>query len=51
MCGMNITTIRDFVVLRYKIIYKINTKTITILAIYKYVNFDEEQINIENSGT
>jgi addiction module RelE/StbE family toxin len=47
---MNITTIRDFVVLGYKIIYKINIKTITVLAIYKYVDFDEKQINVENSG-
>jgi hypothetical protein len=37
-------------VLGYKIIYKINIKTITVLAIYKYVDFDEKQINVENSG-
>ena len=36
--------IREFVVLGYKVIYKINTKTILILAIYKYINFDENSI-------
>ena len=37
--------IRDFVVLGYKVIYKINEKSITILAIYKYVDFDESALD------
>lgn len=41
---MNVKSIRDFVAFGYKIIYKINTKTITILAIYKYIDFDENSI-------
>jgi addiction module RelE/StbE family toxin len=41
---MNTRSIRDFVVFGYKIIYKINIKTITILAIYKYIDFDENTI-------
>ena len=38
---MNVETIRDYVVLGYKVIYKINNKSIIILAVYKYMNFDE----------
>jgi addiction module RelE/StbE family toxin len=41
---MNTRSIRDFVVFGYKIIYKINIKTITILSIYKYIDFDENTI-------
>ena len=40
----NLENIREFVILGYKVIYKINTKTILILAIYKYINFDENSI-------
>jgi plasmid stabilization system protein ParE len=40
----NNPNIRDFVVLGYKVIYKINEKTITILAIYKYIDFDETSL-------
>ena len=36
--------IREFIILGYKVIYKINNKSITILAIYKYINFDESKI-------
>ena len=43
---MNLRYIRDFVVFGYKIIYKINIKTIVILAIYKYIDFDENSIII-----
>jgi len=43
---MNLKSIRDFVVFGYKIIYKINIKTIMILAIYKYIDFDEKSISI-----
>ncbi len=37
--------IRDFVVLGYKIIYKINEKSLTVLAIYKYMDFDEASLD------
>ena len=40
----NLENIREFVILGYKVIYKINTKTILILAIYKYINFNENSI-------
>ena len=38
---LNNPKIRDFILLGYKIIYKINIKSITILSIYKYIDFDE----------
>ena len=38
---MNIETIRDYVVLGYKVIYKINKNSISVLAVYKYIDFDE----------
>lgn len=40
----NLEYIRDFVAFGYKIIYKINKKSILILAIYKYIDFDETTI-------
>jgi hypothetical protein len=30
-----------------KVIYKINTKSIQILAIYKYIDFDENELDKE----
>jgi len=39
---MDSANIREFVILGYKVIYKINENSITILAIYKYIDFDEE---------
>jgi len=42
---MNIETIRDYVVLGYKVIYKINKNSITVLAVYKYIDFDETLLN------
>lgn len=44
---LNIKYIRDFVVFGYKIIYKINENNIVILAIYKYIDFNEQDINNE----
>jgi len=44
---MNMHNIRDFVVFGYKVIYKINKESITVLAIYKYIDFDEKNINSE----
>ena len=41
---MDNANIREFVILGYKVIYKINEKSITILAIYKYIDSDEESI-------
>ncbi|WP_041672340.1 type II toxin-antitoxin system RelE/ParE family toxin [Sulfurimonas denitrificans] len=41
---MNMHHIRDYVVLGYKVIYKINKENITILAIYKYIDFNERDI-------
>ena len=38
---MNIEAVREYIVLGYKVIYKINNKSITVLAVYKYINFDE----------
>ena len=38
---MNIEAIRDYIVLGYKVIYKINKNSITVLAVYKYIDFDE----------
>jgi len=37
--------IRDLVIQKYKVIYKINTQNIIILAIYRQVNFDEKSID------
>lgn len=42
---MNMPHIRDYVVLGYKVIYKINKENITILAIYKYIDFNEREIS------
>lgn len=39
---LNISSIRDFVVLGYKVIYKINGDDIVILAIYKHMSLDEK---------
>jgi len=36
--------IREFIILGYKVIYKINEKSITVLAIYKYIDFDEDNM-------
>ena len=44
---MNVDHIRDYVVLGYKVIYKINKKSITILAIYKHIDFDEGYLDID----
>ncbi len=44
---MNIETIRDYIVLGYKVIYKLNKKSITILAVYKYIDFDETLLKNE----
>ena len=46
----NMNHIRDFVVFGYKVIYKINKENLIILAIYKYVDFDEKQINLEDKN-
>jgi plasmid stabilization system protein ParE len=43
---LDIENIRDFVVFGYKIIYKINKDNILILAIYKYIDFDESKLDI-----
>ncbi len=43
---MNIETIRDYIVLGYKVIYKINKNSITVLAVYKYIDFDETLLDI-----
>ena len=42
----NIENIREFVVFGYKIIYKINQKSVYIMAIYKYIDFDETKIEV-----
>lgn len=47
---LNMNHIRDFVVFGYKVIYKINKENLIILAIYKYVDFDEKQINLEDKN-
>lgn len=44
----NIPAIRDFVVLGYKVIYKVHNETITILAVYKYIDFDESSVLIQD---
>ncbi|CAA6821295.1 MAG: Unknown protein [uncultured Sulfurovum sp.] len=36
--------VREFVVMGYKVIYKINEKSITVLVIYKYIDFDETSL-------
>lgn len=41
----NIEHIREFVVLGHKVIYKINQNSIYIMAIYKYIDFDEAKID------
>ncbi len=46
----NMNHIRDFVVFGYKVIYKINKESLTILTIYKYVDFDEKQISLEEKN-
>jgi plasmid stabilization system protein ParE len=43
--SFNLNNIRDFIVFGYKVIYKINKKSIIILAIYKYIDFDEKSIS------
>lgn len=40
----NKKNIRDYIILGYKIIYKINTNNILILAIYKRIDFKEEEL-------
>ena len=42
---MNLEYIRDFIVFGYKVIYKINKNSILILAIYKYIDFDENELD------
>ncbi len=42
----NIENIRELVVFGYKIIYKINEKSVYIMAIYKYIDFDETKIEV-----
>ena len=42
---MNLDHIRDFIVYGYKVIYKINKRSILILAIYKYIDFDENELD------
>ena len=44
---MNVETIRDYIVLGYKVIYKINKNSISVLAIYKYIDFDETLLDIQ----
>ncbi len=46
----NMNHIRDFVVFGYKIIYKINKESLIILAIYKHIDFNEKQINLEDKN-
>lgn len=40
------SSIRDLVVLGYKVIYKINQNTIELLAVYKRVNLDESKLDV-----
>ena len=42
----NSANIREHVVLGYKVIYKINNKKIELLAIYKYLDLDEDQLDV-----
>ncbi|MDA3811017.1 MAG: type II toxin-antitoxin system RelE/ParE family toxin [Spirochaetaceae bacterium] len=44
---MDSDKIRDLIVHGYKAIYKINDKNIIILAIYKYIDFDETELGKE----
>lgn len=39
-----IESIRDLVVLGYKIIYKIESDAIVVLTVYRYVDFDERRL-------
>jgi len=41
-----IENIREFVVFGYKVIYKIDQSSICIMAIYKYIDFDETKVNL-----
>lgn len=41
---MNVIYVRELIVYGYKVIYKINKKSILILAIYKYIDFDENEL-------
>ena len=43
---MNVETIRDYIVLGYKVIYKLNKESITVLAVYKYIDFDETLLGV-----
>jgi toxin ParE1/3/4 len=40
----DINNIRDFIIDGYKVIYKVTSDSITVLAIYKYIDFDESII-------
>lgn len=40
-----IESIRDLVVLGHKIIYKIDSDAIIVLALYRYADFDEERLH------
>mgnify|MGYP000042567962 CR=1 FL=1 len=42
----NIENIREFVVFGHKIIYKINQNSIYVMAIYKYIDFDETKVDV-----
>lgn len=44
--NFNDPNIRDFVVLGYKTIYKIDKNRVEILAIYKYLNFNESGLEL-----
>jgi addiction module RelE/StbE family toxin len=44
---LNKSDIRDWILLGYKVIYKISKNQITILAIYKHIDFDESSVNEE----
>jgi hypothetical protein len=44
---MNLDYIRDYIIFGYKVIYKVNKRSITILAIYKYIDFDESEMDME----
>lgn len=47
---LNSTKIREFVILGYKAIYKINNNTLVILAIYKLINLNESKL-LENPSS
>ncbi|MDP3587821.1 MAG: type II toxin-antitoxin system RelE/ParE family toxin [Sulfuricurvum sp.] len=40
----DISNIRDFIIYGYKVIYKVTSDSIIVLAIYKYIDFDESMI-------